>query len=317
MIPSEDLAYCTEAIRHGSRSFHAASRLLPGRVRDPALVLYAFCRLADDAVDLQPAKEAAVARLHERQARVYAGKPENQPSDKAFAAIVDTYELPRALPEALLEGLAWDASGRRYATLSELRGYGSRVASAVGAMICVLMRMRDADALARACDPGVAMQLTNMARDVGEDAREGRLYLTIDWCHEMGVDVDGFLQGPAATVAIRMMIRRLIAEGDRLYARSVAGISALPADCRPGTCAAQALYRAIGRMVAHAGSDSVFARAHTGPRQQPGCLLGAVSRSAGTMIMPYSPVMHARPLAETAFLVEASAERDRVSADWG
>lgn len=111
MIPSEDLAYCTEAIRHGSRSFHAASRLLPGRVRDPALVLYAFCRLADDAVDLQPAKEAAVARLHERQARVYAGKPENQPSDKAFAAIVDTYELPRALPEALLEGLAWDASG--------------------------------------------------------------------------------------------------------------------------------------------------------------------------------------------------------------
>ena len=86
----------------------------------------------------------------------------------AFAAVIEGFDMPRILPDALLEGLAWDAMGRRYATLSDLRAYSARVASAVGAMMCVLMRVRDRDALARACDLGVAMQLTNIARDVGE-----------------------------------------------------------------------------------------------------------------------------------------------------
>ena len=88
MINPGDMAHCVEAIRHGSRSFHAASRLLPRRLRDPALALYAFCRLADDAVDLQSAKADAVLRLHERLDRAYAGRRENAPADRAFAAIV-------------------------------------------------------------------------------------------------------------------------------------------------------------------------------------------------------------------------------------
>ena len=110
--------------------------------------------------------------------------------------------MPRILPDALLEGLAWDAMGRRYATLSDLRAYSARVASAVGAMMCVLMRVRDRDALARACDLGVAMQLTNIARDVGEDAREGRLYLPTDWLAGAGVDlrIDGAGQPLARVV---------------------------------------------------------------------------------------------------------------------
>ena len=88
MIADDDLRHCTEAIRHGSLSFHAASRLLPRSVRDPALVLYAFCRLADDAVDLHDAKEDAVLRLSERLDRAYAGKPRNAPADRAFAALI-------------------------------------------------------------------------------------------------------------------------------------------------------------------------------------------------------------------------------------
>ncbi len=111
--------------------------------------------------------------------------------------------MPRALPEALLEGLAWDAQARRYATLSDLYDYSARVAAAVGAMMCVLMGVRDADALARACDLGVAMQLTNIARDVGEDARERRLYLPLDWLAEAGIDPDAFLDLRAATRPIR------------------------------------------------------------------------------------------------------------------
>ena len=106
MIREDDLHACREAIRHGSLSFHAASRLLPARVRDPALALYAFCRLADDEVDLKAEKAAAVLRLEDRLARVYEGRPANAAPDRAFAAVVEEFEMPRALPEALLSALA-------------------------------------------------------------------------------------------------------------------------------------------------------------------------------------------------------------------
>jgi hypothetical protein len=170
-IAPADLEACSAAIRTGSLSFHAASRLLPKAVRDPALALYAFCRLADDAVDEGDDKTAAVLRLRDRLDRVYAGRPVNAAADRAFAAVVEGFDMPRALPDALLEGMAWDAVGRRYDDLSGVLAYSARVAAAVGAMMCVLMRVREADALARACDLGLAMQLTNIARDVGEDAR--------------------------------------------------------------------------------------------------------------------------------------------------
>ena len=150
MIAPSDMEHCREAIRTGSLSFHAASRLLPARVRDPALALYAFCRLADDAVDDSDDKAPAVLGLRDRLDLVFEGRPRNASADRAFAAVVEDFEMPRALPDALLEGLAWDAAERRYATMSELLGYCARVASAVGAMMCVLMRVRDPDALARA-----------------------------------------------------------------------------------------------------------------------------------------------------------------------
>ena len=86
MIDPRDMAHCEEAIRHGSLSFHAASRLLPTKVRDPALALYAFCRLADDAVDLQPEKARAVLSLRDRLDLAYRGRPLDAPADRAFAA---------------------------------------------------------------------------------------------------------------------------------------------------------------------------------------------------------------------------------------
>ena len=144
----------------------------------------------DDAVDLNDAKPAAVLTLRDRLDLIYADRPRNAPADRAFAAVVEDHDMPRTLPEALLEGLAWDAMGRRYGTLSELFDYSARVAAAVGAMMCVLMGVRDANALARACDLGVAMQLTNISRDVGEDAAEGRLYLPLDWLDEAGISVE-------------------------------------------------------------------------------------------------------------------------------
>ena len=316
MIRAEDLEHCRAAIRTGSLSFHAASRLLPGAVRDPALVLYAFCRLADDEVDEGDAKADAVLTLHDRLDLVYRGMPRNAPEDRALAAIVEDFEMPRALPDALLEGLAWDARGDRYATLSDVRDYSARVASAVGAMMCVLMRVRDADALARACDLGVAMQLTNIARDVGEDARAGRLYLPLEWFAEAGVDPALFLHEPLPTDEIRSMIQRLLQEADRLYRRSEAGISALPLPARTGIWAARLIYAGIGQQVRRRGCDSISGRARTNSLQKLGWMGGAALRTLGGTVMPQSSVLHAAPLPEVAFLVDAAATA-RAANDWG
>jgi phytoene synthase len=313
MIAAADLAACRAAIRTGSRSFHAASRLLPARVRDPALALYAFCRLADDAVDEGADKAAAVLTLGERLDRVYAGRPFDAAADRAFAAVVAGFAMPRALPEALLEGFAWDATGRRYATFAELLDYAARVAAAVGAMMCVLMRVRDADTLARACDLGLAMQLTNIARDVGEDARAGRLYLPLDWFAEAQLDPSGFLARPAPLPAVRAMTARLLAEARRLYRRSAAGIARLPADCRPGIHAARLVYAAIGAEVARAGHDSVTRRARTGRLRKLGLLAAAAAAGLADAVLPGAATLHAAPEPSCAFLVAAAADprRDR------
>jgi phytoene synthase len=316
MISDADLDYCRAAIKEGSYSFHAASKLLPANVRDPALALYAFCRLADDEVDFGTHKPAAVLALRDRLDLAYRGIPRNAPADRAFTAIIEDYDMPRALPEALLEGLAWDGIERRYATLSDLRSYSARVASAVGAMMCVLMRVRDADALARACDLGVAMQLTNIARDVGEDARAGRLYLPTEWLEEEGVDIDAFLANPEATPAVRRIVRRLLSEAARLYYRSEAGIKALPLAARPGIFAARHCYDAIGRRVARLQYDSVTQRATT-TRGHKMRLLGlSVLQAGATSLFPLSPVIFAKPLPETAFLVDAAARPDLRKREW-
>lgn len=306
MIREDDLEHCRESIRTGSLSFHAASKLLPAKVRDPALALYAFCRLADDEVDEGDHKTRAVLDLRDRLDLAYAGRPKNAPEDRAFAAIIADFEMPRALPEALLEGLAWDADERRYDTLSGVRAYSSRVASAVGAMMCVLMRVRDPNALARACDLGVAMQLTNIARDVGEDARAGRIYLPLDWLKEAGLDTDSFLNDPQATPEIRRMVRRLLAEARRLYIRSEAGINVLPRDARLGIWAARLIYDGIGAEVRKQRFNSITARAHTSTLQKLGWMTQAAGRTALSVVTPKSPVIFAPALPEVQFLVDAA-----------
>lgn len=307
MIAERDMEACRAAIRTGSLSFHAASRLLPTAVRDPALALYAFCRLADDAVDEGDDKTGAVLRLRDRLDRVYAGRPVDAAADRAFAAVVEGFEMPRALPDALLEGMAWDAVGRRYDDLSGVLAYSARVAAAVGAMMCVLMRVRDGDALARACDLGLAMQLTNIARDVGEDARAGRVYLPLGWLVDEGVALEPWLEAPVASAGVRRVVRRLLAEAERLYVRSEAGVGALPMGCRPGIFAARLIYDGIGGAVRRGGHDSVAQRARTTRAQKIGWLGLAVAKSAAVSVMPRGAVLHAPPVPEVAFLVQAAA----------
>lgn len=299
-----DLTACRALLRNGSKSFHAASLLLPPSVRGPATALYAFCRLADDAIDGEGASRASLEALGERLELVYAGRPRNNPCDRALAAIVEAYALPRALPEALLEGLAWDAEARRYHDLAALNAYAARVAGTVGAMMAVLMGVRAPEPLARACDLGVAMQLTNIARDVGDDARMGRLYLPLSWLEEAGIDPDAWLARPAFGPALGAVVARLLAAADALYERAAAGIAALPLSCRPGIGAARLIYAEIGREVERRGLDSVSSRAVV-PR---GRKLALLARSLAAAPLAQSGSGLAQPpLAETRFLVQAVA----------
>lgn len=298
-LQAADVAACRATLAANSRSFHAASLLLPRRVRDPASVLYGFCRLADDAVDVDGGKAAAVLRLRQRIDRVYAGQPEQVPADRALAAVVAQFGIPRELPLLLLEGLAWDTQGRTYDTLADLHDYAARVAGTVGAMMCLLMGVREPAALARATDLGVAMQLSNIARDVGEDARMGRLYLPRSWLREAGLQPEAWLAAPRFDAALAQVVQRLLAEAQALYARAGAGVGRLPLACRPGINAARWLYAAIGAEVARAGGDSVSRRARVPGHRQALMLLAACCCPRPDARLLQAPVLPAnRPLLE-------------------
>lgn len=259
-----DLAACEELMQGGSKSFFAASSLLPQRVRMPAIALYAFCRVADDAIDEHADDPQAMQKLEQRLKAIYDGQPQDIIEDRAMALVAQRFGLPRELPEALLEGFSWDAAERHYETLDDLHHYCARVAGSVGAMMAIIMGIKNPQAIARACELGNAMQLTNIARDVGDDARNGRLYLPRAWMRQAGIDPHTWLANPEFTPALGDVIGRLLLEADRLYQRGSSGISALPRDCRGAILAAATIYAEIGRVIAGREMNSVDSRAVVG-----------------------------------------------------
>jgi len=272
-----DAAACATLLRSGSLTFFLASRVLPAGVRADATALYAFCRLADDAIDLGDDYERALRQLRARLDGIYAADPLPFPVDRALADVVRKHSLPRTLLEALLEGFEWDAGRRQYETLEQLTDYAARVAGTVGAMMALLMGVRTSAAVARACDLGVAMQLTNIARDVGEDASRGRLYLPRAWMREEGLDPDGWLNAPEHNAALARVIERVLVAADRLYRQSDAGLAALPRACRPAIRAARLLYAEIGHEVRRRGHDSMSSRAVAPTRRKAVLLSRALS----------------------------------------
>jgi len=298
-VRPDDLVHCESLLRVGSKSFSLAGKLLPKPIRDRATVLYAFCRVSDDTVDDDPhASARTIAAMRERLRLVYAGRPKNDPVDRAFSALLEDTTIPQALPEALFEGMQWDVDGRRYATLEELEAYAARVAGTVGAMMTLVMGRRGEEVLARACDLGVAMQLTNVARDIGEDARKGRIYAPLAWLD--GEDVEAWLARPVASERWRGVVERLLAAADALYVRADHGIPLLPQGCRIAIRAARLVYADIGRAIRAQGCDSVTTRAFVSHRRK----LWLVARSVAALWMR-SPPLGAPPLPATAPLVAA------------
>ena len=300
-VSEADLQACVALMRTGSRTFFAASRWLPERVRPSSIALYAFCRVADDLVDAGTCSlDEATQRLSARLDAIYRGQPEGHVEDRALAVVVQQHGLPRALLDALLDGFAWDAQGRRYDTLEQVHDYGARVAGSVGAMMSWIMGARHPQALARACELGVAMQLTNIARDVGEDARNGRLYLPRLWLREAGIDPEDWLQQPRCSPALQSVVERLLLEADRLYAQATVGVAMLPRDCRTAILAARLIYADIGHQLRRNGLDPMERRAVV-PRARKLALLARAGLQSTWVVPSKRPVP---PLRAIVYLVE-------------
>jgi 15-cis-phytoene synthase len=248
-----DMAACRQMIRQGSKSFHLASLLLPAKYREDARCLYGFCRMADDLVDQADDPQAATAELKRRLDAIYAGTPGSDATDRAFADVVLRFGIPRAVPDALIEGFVWDAEGKHYETLSDVTAYAVRVAGTVGIMMSLIMGTRDPQALARAVDLGVAMQFSNIARDVVEDAAIGRVYLPEAWLRDDGKTTDDVLRKPIEGASSATCLVRLAEE---LYAQAMSGIALLPKRCRSSINCARLLYRAIGLKASAIGHGS-------------------------------------------------------------
>lgn len=298
-----DLAACGRIIRDGSKSFHAASLLLPREVRAAAYALYAFCRVSDDAVDEGAEPAAALRDIRRRLRLADAGRPDPSSVDRAFAWVLGAYGIPVSVPEALVEGFEWDAEGRRFETLEDVKSYAARVAATVGVMMTLVMGVRSREALARACDLGLAMQLTNIARDIGEDARAGRCYLPSEWLREAGLTADGLASLDEADDRVRMLTERMLDAARPLYTAGISGIGLLPEACRPAIRAAAAIYSEIGAEIARAGHDSIAQRAVVSKRRK--IALAATSFIPGRLD---SSRRFAPPEAACAFLVDAVPE---------
>ena len=296
---SQDLQACVAMMQGGSKTFFAASRLLPMRVRAAAIALYAFCRVADDLVDQGGDAQANLSILKQRLDLIYAGTPTDAVEDHALALVVQHHQLPRLFLDALLEGFAWDAQGRRYQTMEDLQAYAARVAATVGGMMCWIMGPQAPLTLARACELGVAMQLTNIARDVGEDARNGRIYLPLQWMVEAGVQPDEWLQNPKMSSNLKSVIERVLQKAEQLYKQAQAGIAELPADCRAAILAASLIYAEIGHQLRREGLDSVSHRTVVSTRRKL-VLLATAWTQSGWIYAQRNPV---QPLPAIAFLI--------------
>jgi phytoene synthase len=244
MTPDE---YCQQKAAHSGSSFYYSFLFLPPPRRRAITALYAFCREVDDVVD--ELRDPAVAQTklgwwRREVATLYAGGSPQHPVARALQPVVADYALPEAHFQAVIDGMAMDLERSRYLDFAELETYCHRVAGVVGLMSAEIFGYADVATRGYARDLGIAFQLTNIIRDVGEDARRARIYLPQQDLARHGVGATDLLRG-VESEGFRTMMAEQVARAREWYARA---LSQLPdgdrAAQRPGLIMA-AIYRTL------------------------------------------------------------------------
>ncbi|WP_407315816.1 phytoene/squalene synthase family protein [Pseudomonas sp. nanlin1] len=267
------LDHATQSIAVGSKSFAAASRLFDPATRRSAVMLYAWCRHCDDVIDGQEAGHSAtLVEQHEVNQRlaglvaqthaVYAGQPAEAPAFAAFAEVVKRHGIKERYAQEHLAGFAMDVHQRHYLLIEDTLDYCYHVAGVVGLMMAQVMGVSDERTLDRACDLGMGFQLTNIARDIVEDARVGRCYLPQAWLDELSIPTQ-HLADPQYREPLAVLAKRLVDLAEPFYISAQAGLSALPWRSAWAVATACGVYREIGIEVEKRGAHAWDGRVST------------------------------------------------------
>ena len=243
MTPDE---YCQDKAAASGSSFYYSFLFLPPERRRAITALYAFCREIDDVVDECHDAQIAATKLawwREELARVYAGNPQH-PIGQALRPATERFNLPHELLSEIIDGMEMDLTQSRYLDFTALSLYCYRVASVVGLLAVEIFGYQDRHTQKYAHDLGMAFQLTNIIRDVGEDARRGRVYLPLDEMKRFGVTVDDLFEA-RQTDDFRKLMEFQIERAEHYYAQALAQLPASDRKTqRPGLIMA-AIYRDV------------------------------------------------------------------------
>ena len=267
------VATARESIARGSKSFAAASLLFDRMTRERAWLLYAWCRRCDDVADGQDhghgARRVADAGAQVRALRTltdaaFAGKVVGEPAFDALRIVAAETAMPARWAHDLIDGFALDAEEWRPRTEADLYRYCYHVAGVVGCMMAVVMGVApdDEDTLDRACDLGLAFQLANIARDIGEDDRAGRCYLPVEWLVEMDIPPGEHMK-PHLRPRLAVLAKRLTDRAAAFEASARTGTGALSFRSAWAVLAAASIYGTIGRKVAARGEGAWDSRVST------------------------------------------------------
>ena len=293
-MSTADTGLFRDTIQHHSKSFAFASTFIPGDVRKHVEVLYTWCRHADDAIDFAPAgkHDEALAGLREELETIYNGAPSDDPITSAMQDLVRRYEIPRTYPEELLEGMAMDARGVDYVDMETLFLYCYRVAGTVGLMMSHVLGVRDPEALQNAVHLGIAMQITNICRDVKEDWERGRLYLPHDMLARHGAPVLHHQLGTPLPISSRDALAKTVTEllhiADVYYVSADKGIVCLRWRAGLAVRAARFIYAEIGTVLRRRCGD-VFAGRAVVPKSRK-YFLGLRALTYALLEIPYRTV---------------------------